>query len=129
MKRAWQRIRSKAGVMDVRFHDLRRTMGSWLASSGESLQLIEKVLNHSSVSTTVIYVRLDINPMRQALERNADRMLDVGESRKSAMIREIPETCQNQLIQSSDMKSAVGDRCSNTEGGTQDFISSPKLYV
>ena len=75
MKRAWQRIRTKAGVTDVRFQDLRRTMGSWLASSGESLLLIGKVLNHSSVTTTAIYARLNLDPVRQALELNAAKML------------------------------------------------------
>jgi integrase len=101
MKRAWKRIRTKAGVTDVRFHDLRRTIGSWLASSGESLQLIGKVLNHSSVSTTAIYARLDMNPVRQALERNASRMLDVGEAGGTAIIRKISESYQDQLTHSS----------------------------
>ena len=45
IKRTWHRVRTKAGIPDVRFHDLRRTLGSWLAASGESLQLIGKVLN------------------------------------------------------------------------------------
>lgn len=75
MKRAWNRIRVKAGIHDVRFHDLRRTVGSWLAGSGESLHLIGKVLNHRDVSTTAIYARLNLNPVRQALERNASKML------------------------------------------------------
>jgi integrase len=73
MKRAWDRIRVKAGIRDVRFHDLRRTVGSWLAGSGESLQLIGKILNHRDVSTTAIYARLNLDPMRQALERNASK--------------------------------------------------------
>ena len=76
MKRAWDRIRVKAGIRDVRFHDLRRTVGSWLAGSGESLQLIGKILNHRDVSTTAIYARLNLDPMRQALERNASKMLE-----------------------------------------------------
>ena len=42
MKRAWDRIRMKAGIHDVRFHDLRRTVGSWLAGSGESLHVDRK---------------------------------------------------------------------------------------
>ena len=75
MKRAWDRIRLRAGIRDVRFHDLRRTVGSWLAGSGESLHLIGKVLNHSDVSTTAIYARLNLSPVRQALERNATKML------------------------------------------------------
>jgi integrase len=33
-KKAWVRIRNRAGVPDVRIHDLRRTLGSWLAASG-----------------------------------------------------------------------------------------------
>jgi integrase len=76
MKRAWDRIRVTAGIHDVRFHDLRRTVGSWLAGSGESLHLIGKVLNHRDVSTTAIYARLNLDPMRQALERNASKMLE-----------------------------------------------------
>jgi len=79
MKRAWDRIRVKAGIHDVRFHDLRRTVGSWLAGSGESLHLIGKVLNHRDVSTTAIYARLNLDPVRQALERNASKMLEAAE--------------------------------------------------
>jgi integrase len=67
-KMVWQRIRTRAGVPDVRIHDLRRTLGSWLSGQGYNLQLIGKALNHSSVSTTQIYARLDINPLREALE-------------------------------------------------------------
>jgi integrase len=78
MKRAWDRIRLKAGIQDVRFHDLRRTVGSWLAGSGESLNLIGKELNHRDVSTTAIYARLNLNPVRQALERNASKMLEAA---------------------------------------------------
>ncbi|MGE0826558.1 MAG: tyrosine-type recombinase/integrase [Candidatus Binatia bacterium] len=75
IKRAWGRIRTKGGVSDVRLHDLRRTVGSWLAGSGESLQLIGAVLNHSNISTTRIYARLDLDPLRRALEQNASKML------------------------------------------------------
>ncbi|HZH48705.1 MAG TPA: site-specific integrase [Nitrospira sp.] len=79
IKRAWDRIRLKAGMQDVRFHDLRRTVGSWLAGNGESLHLIGKVLNHTDVSTTAIYARLNLDPVRQALERNASKMLAAAE--------------------------------------------------
>ena len=74
-KKAWQRIRARARVADVRLHDLRRTLGSWLAAQGYSLPLIGKALNHSNVSTTQIYARLNLDPVREALERNAALML------------------------------------------------------
>jgi len=75
MKRAWDRIWLAAGIQDVRFYDLRRTVGSWMAGSGESLHLIGKVLNHRDMSTIAIYAGLNLDPVRQALERQATKML------------------------------------------------------
>jgi hypothetical protein len=49
-----------------------------LAGSGESLHLIGKVLNHRDVSTTAIYAQLNLNPVRQALERNATKILEAA---------------------------------------------------
>jgi integrase len=80
ISKAWTRIRTHAGLADVRIHDLRRTLGSWLAASGASLPLIGKALNHSQVSTTAIYARLSLDPVRTALESNAQRMLSAGDA-------------------------------------------------
>ncbi len=76
----WRRIRQEAGLNDVRIHDLRRTLGSWLVAAGASLPLIGKVLNHSQPATTAIYARLELDPVRAALEANAVRMLSVVRS-------------------------------------------------
>ena len=75
LDKAWARIREITELHDVRIHDLRRTLGSWLAANGASLTLIGKALNHSNLSTTQVYARLDVEPVRTALEANADRML------------------------------------------------------
>lgn len=75
----WARIKKKAGLRDVRIHDLRRTLGSWLVAQGATLPLIGKTLNHSSVSTTQVYARLQLEPVRVALENNAAKMLAVIE--------------------------------------------------
>jgi len=75
IKRAWQRIRVKAGIADVRIHDLRRTFGAWLAASGESLALIGQVLNHRSPVTTAGYASLKLDPIREAIERNSKRLI------------------------------------------------------
>ncbi|MGO9605669.1 MAG: tyrosine-type recombinase/integrase [Candidatus Binataceae bacterium] len=74
VKSAWQRIRARAGVPDVTVHDLRRTLGSWLAASGHSLPLIGRALGHSNPSSTAIYARLSLDPVRAALEANAEAM-------------------------------------------------------
>ena len=75
----WRRIRKEAGIEDVWMHDLRRTLGSWLVAQGASLPLIGKTLNHSQPSTTQVYARLQIEPVRLALEANATAMLAVVE--------------------------------------------------
>lgn len=66
----WNRIRKAANLEDVRLHDLRRTVGSWLAQSGNSLHLIGKVLNHSNQSTTAVYARFAQDDVRNALENH-----------------------------------------------------------
>jgi len=78
VKRQWRRIRKEAGLEDVRLHDLRRTVGSWLATSGASLPLIGKVLNHADASTTAIYARLAEDAARSALDQHAERIFSVG---------------------------------------------------
>lgn len=75
INKPWRRIRKEAGLEDVRLHDLRRTVGSWLATSGHSLHLIGKVLNHSNASTTQIYAHLSQDPMKQAMEEHGKNII------------------------------------------------------
>ena len=74
-KRGWTRICKAAGIEGARIHDLRRTMGSWQAKTGASLPVIGKSLNHKSQTTTAIYARLDLDPVRSAMEKAAAAML------------------------------------------------------
>lgn len=72
---AWRKIRARVGLNDVRIHDLRRTTASWLAIDNVNLPIIQKVLNHSSMTSTQVYSRLSIEPVRQALDQQAERIL------------------------------------------------------
>lgn len=54
----WQRVRARAGLKDVRIHDLRHTFASFAAASGMSLHMIGKLLGHSSTQTTRRYAHL-----------------------------------------------------------------------
>ena len=80
ISRAWRRIRERAGLLDVRIHDLRRTVGSMLKAAGEDLTLIGKVLNHSQLSTTAIYARLNLDPVRKALDAHATQVQELLET-------------------------------------------------
>lgn len=74
-KKAWRRILDRAGIDDLRIHDLRRTLGSWQAKTGASLVIVGKSLNHKSPSTTAIYARLDLDPVRESVDRATGAML------------------------------------------------------
>ena len=65
-------------MLDVRMHDLRRTLGSWATMTGSSLSIVGKVLGHRSHQSTAVYARLDLDPQRQAVEKAANAMLEHG---------------------------------------------------
>jgi integrase len=79
-KKAWKIILDKAGIKDLRLHDLRRTMGSWQAGTGANLSVIGRSLNHKSTATTAIYARLWMEPVRSSMETAATAMLEAANS-------------------------------------------------
>jgi integrase len=70
----WMRVRKAAGVDGLRLHDLRRTVGSWLAQGGEDLATIKETLRHKSIATTLVYARLGADPGREALEKHGEAL-------------------------------------------------------
>lgn len=77
-KKRWATLMERAGLSDLHIHDLRRTMGSWMAIGGASLLVIGKLLGHKSVDATMIYSRLHIDPVRDSMERATAAMLSAG---------------------------------------------------
>ena len=74
-KKGWKRILDRAGIENLRIHDLRRTLGSWEAKTGASMAIIAKSLNHKSHNTTAIYARLDLDPVRESVNKATSAML------------------------------------------------------
>ena len=89
INKAWRRARKAAGVDDVRLHDLRRTVGSWLAQAGNSLHLIGRVLDHTSPATTAVYARFGEDQVRQALEDHGKKIMGVAGKKPSAGVFDI----------------------------------------
>ena len=67
----WQAIRARAGLEDVRIHDLRHSYASRALALGESLPMIGKLLGHSQVETTARYAHLARDSVKEAAERIA----------------------------------------------------------
>lgn len=69
LTRIWFRIRRRAGLEEVRLHDLRHTYASVGAGMGLSLPIIGKLLGHTQAVTTQRYAHLASDPMHEAAER------------------------------------------------------------
>ena len=73
-KNSWKKLLTRAKLTNLRVHDLRRTFGSWQAALGGSTIVIGKSLGHQSPGSTQIYSRLDLDPVRQSVERATQAM-------------------------------------------------------
>lgn len=73
-KKAWRRILTEAGIEDLRIHDLRRTLGSYQAATGANGYIIGKSLGHRSQQSTAIYARLNLDPVRESVNKATDAM-------------------------------------------------------
>ena len=74
LQKPWRRIRKRAGLEDVRIHDLRHTYASNAVSSGMPIQMVGRLLGHSQIQTTMRYAHLADDPVRRAAEENAARL-------------------------------------------------------
>jgi integrase len=70
----WQRVRARAGVKDVRIHDLRHTFASAAVASGQGLPMIGKLLGHTQVQTTARYAHLAAEPVKKAADAVAQNL-------------------------------------------------------
>lgn len=68
LQKIWEEIREKAGLKDVRIHDLRHTFASFGMGQKMGLPVIGNLLGHSQPSVTARYAHLDTDPRLQASE-------------------------------------------------------------
>lgn len=73
--RQWKSIREASGLHDLRPHDLRRSLGSWQVKTGASLPIIGKTLGHRQAQTTMVYSRVDVDPVLASMEAATGAML------------------------------------------------------
>ena len=88
----WERLRSRAGLEDVRIHDLRHSFASFGVNLGLPLPMIGAVLGHSNASMTERYAHLADDPVRKANEQIGTHIAAVmlGESKAKAKLAEEP---------------------------------------
>jgi integrase len=77
-KRTTKAVFQEAGLEGVRVHDLRRTLGSWLAANGASELMIARLLGHANTRATRTYARLSLKSARTSLQSIVGKMAGGG---------------------------------------------------
>jgi len=77
----WDRIRKRAGLADMRLHDLRHSYASFLVNQGISLYVVQGLLGHAHSRTTQRYAHLAHETLLDAAERVSD-VVNAGSARQ-----------------------------------------------
>lgn len=63
---SWNTARKRAGLADVRIHDLRHSFASFLVNAGRTLYEVQKILGHTQIKTTQRYAHLSQDTLLDA---------------------------------------------------------------
>lgn len=75
---SWNAARKKAGLEDLRMHDLRHSFASAMVNSGMTLYDVKEILGHANIKTTQRYAHLSNHRLRKAAESVSDFYGDQG---------------------------------------------------
>jgi integrase len=82
----WSRFVKKAKVPDLHVHDLRRSLGSWMAAVGSSTVITARALGHRSLSMATVYQRLVAGPVREAMQKAVTAMEDAAKEKPGQVV-------------------------------------------
>lgn len=80
-KKFWKRVLDRAGIDNMRIHDIRRTLGSYEAIAGVNLPTISRSLGHRTMRSTQVYARLNVDPVRNAMTKAISMIEDIREGK------------------------------------------------
>lgn len=81
VKRSFKTACHKAGIEDLRFHDLRHTFASYLVMKNVNLKTVQHLLGHKDIRMTLRYSHLSREHL-QAAVGTLDRSFELGTKRE-----------------------------------------------
>lgn len=67
--RSFERLLKRAGVPHKKFHAFRHTYATRLLLAGTPLSVVQKLMGHSSIEMTAVYLHADIDDKTAAVEK------------------------------------------------------------
>lgn len=95
-KQPFGAAREKAGLSELRFHDLRHCAGTYMAMAGVPLATVQQILGHRDIKTTTRYINPNDENRRKAVDAlaalfknsggpaDSENVLDIGPNKQSA---------------------------------------------
>jgi integrase len=83
IKKFWSVVLREAGIVNYRRHDNRHTYASHLVSSGLSLEIVGRLLGHTTATTTKRYAHLADDPLRAATDQFGSKIASFQRDRKA----------------------------------------------
>jgi integrase len=83
IKKFWSVVLREAGIVNYRRHDNRHTYASHLVSSGLSLEIVGRLLGHTTATTTKRYAHLADDPLRAATDQFGSKIAGFQRDRKA----------------------------------------------
>ena len=77
LQSAWKGVREKAGLPNLRMHDLRHVAATDYARAGMNSHQLQRVLAHKTTTQAQIYVNLVNSDILQAMDGMADKVAPV----------------------------------------------------
>ncbi len=88
-RKQWLQLLKAASLRDLRLHDLRRSLGSWMSNTGANTVMTMRALGHKSIDAALIYQRLEISPVRDAMQRAVTAMSHAAKGKGPKAVVEI----------------------------------------
>jgi integrase len=85
-KTAWRRVLERAGIEDLRLHDLRRTLGSNMAAAGVNTITTARTLGYKTLTMALRYQHLGTDPRGAAIQAGAGAILANAGVRETAEV-------------------------------------------
>ena len=73
-RKLWKRIRKITGIKNARPHDLRHTLGTYIAQTGANAFVVRDLLGHKTMAMTGRYVERAVDPLRATADATANRI-------------------------------------------------------
>ena len=84
---AWENVLTRAGITDLKFHDLRHEAGSRFIEAGWPVHQVQEILGHADLKQTSTYLNVTLEGLKASM-----RALD--EARSCKIVASSPDDTQ-----------------------------------